>query len=323
MTSTPISRRSHAGFWSNAKSFFLPVGQHIDADAVVGYPIDMRIKAASPSGPPAGFWGPNALHVAVTQYALGCHERWLHGDGDEWLHASLRTAKRLIELQAPDGSWFHHQPYPHTFPVSAPWASGITQGQAASLLVRLHRQTGDAELATAAELALAPLTTPQARGGLMGELGGLPWPEEYPTSPQSHVLNGAIFALWGFRDVAVGLGSADAKQNFDDGVQSLARNLHRYDTGSWSLYALFPHPILNRASSFYHDLHVNQLIAMQYLAPRQEFEATRARWEAYATSRYSRATSFAWKAAFRLIVPRNARAARAMPWSHLRQAARA
>jgi heparosan-N-sulfate-glucuronate 5-epimerase len=321
MSSTSTSRRSDAGFWSSARSFFLPVGQNIDPGAVRGYPIDMRVKAISPQGSPPEFWGPGALHVANTQYALGCYERWLHGEGEEWLHASLATARRLIALQSPDGSWHHRQALGHTFPLPPSWASGITQGQGASLLVRLHLQTGEGEFAEAAERALAPLRTPQADGGLRGELGGLPWPEEYPTWPQSHVLNGAIFALWGSRDAAVGLGSAEAERDFEEGIDALAANLHRYDTGSWSLYSLFPHPILNRASSFYHDLHVNQLTAMRALAPRPEFEATRERWAAYSASRYSRITSFAWKAAFRVIVPRDPRAARALPWSHLRHAA--
>lgn len=321
MTSNSTSRRSNAGFWSNAKTFFLPVGQHIDADGVRGYPIDMRVKAQSAKGLPAEYWSENlenALHVGATQYALGCYERWLWGDGEEWLEAALSTARRLISLQSPDGSWRHRRPLPHTFPLPPLWASGITQGQGASLLVRLHQETDEAELADAATRALVPLTTPQAAGGVQGELGGMPWPEEYPTTPQSHVLNGAIFALWGFRDVAVGLGDARAGQNFDEGLDSLARNLHRYDTGSWSLYSLFPrHPIRNRASSFYHDLVVNQLTAMRQFAPRPEFEATRLRWAGYATSRYSQLSSFAWKAAFRLIVPRNPRAARALPWSRI------
>jgi heparosan-N-sulfate-glucuronate 5-epimerase len=170
-------------------------------------------------------------------------------------------------------------------------------------------------LAAAARLALSPLFTAQAAGGVGGELGGLPWPEEYPTTPQSHVLNGAIFALWGIRDVALGLGSEDAREQFERVLDSLAANLHRFDTGTWSLYSLFPHPIFNRASSFYHDLHINQLTAMQILAPRPEFERVRARWSAYAGSRYARSKAFAWKAAFRILVPRNRLFARAAPWT--------
>jgi heparosan-N-sulfate-glucuronate 5-epimerase len=316
MTSeVPAPKRDDAGFWSNAKSFFLPVGPQMDPSGVGGYPIDLRVKADAPGRLTPEGQSPWSLHVGVTQYGLGCYERWLAGEGQDWLTASLAAGRYLMSIQEPDGSWLHHEPFPHTFVLSPPWTSGITQGQGASLLVRLHRETGDGDLARAAKLALVPLFTPQADGGVCGEVGGLPWPEEYPTTPQSHVLNGAIFALWGMRDVAIALECDQSRRHFDRGVDSLAANLHRFDTGNWSLYSLFPHPIHNRASSFYHDLHIRQLTAMQQLAPRPAFEATRLRWAGYAASRYSRTTAFAWKAAFRFLVPRNRLFARAATWT--------
>jgi heparosan-N-sulfate-glucuronate 5-epimerase len=308
------SRRSDAGFWSSSSSFFLPVGSQIDPDAVRGYPIDLRIKAQDADGLQSDP-GPDILYVGLTQYALGAFEHWLAEGDERWLDAASATAERLLDSQDRDGSWYHSAPFPHTFVLHPPWASGITQGQAASLFTRLYLETGDERLAEAAVRALAPLTTPQRDGGVGGELGGRPWPEEYPTSPQSHVLNGAIFALWGMRDVAVGLSNETAERDFREGVDSLLANLDRYDTGSWSLYALYPHPILNRASSFYHDLHVNQLAAMEQLAPHPEFETTRRRWAAYGNSRCGQARAFAWKGAFRLLVPRNRRFARLAPWT--------
>lgn len=315
MTEALTSKRPDAGFWSSVRSFFLPVGSQIDPEGVRGYPIDLRVKADSPRGLSPEMLASSGLHVDITQYGLGCYERWLAGQGSEWLEAALAAGRYLVGIQEPDGSWIHREPFPHTFPLAPPWASGITQGQGASLLVRLHAAAGEPDIAAAAKLALLPLFTPQAEGGVRGELGGLPWPEEYPTTPQSHVLNGAIFALWGIRDVAVGLASEDASEQFERGLDSLSLNLHRFDTGTWSLYSLFPHPISNRASSFYHDLHVNQLTAMQMLAPRPEFERMRDRWAAYAGSRSARAKAFAWKAAFRILVPRNRLFARTAPWT--------
>jgi hypothetical protein len=275
----------------------------------------MRVKAHTSLWPQAELVVDGSLLVGTTQYALGCYERWLAGDGDEWLDATRAASEHLLAIQQPDGRWLQTLPMRHTFDTGAPWASGITQGQGASLFVRMHEQTGEERFADAAKRALASLWKPQPAGGLGGELGGLPWPEEYPTAPQSHVLNGAMFALWGMRDVAVGLGDAEAAARFEAGVDSVAANLHRYDTGSWSLYSLYPHPVRNRASSFYHSLHIYQLTAMGILAPRPEFEQARIRWQGYADSASSRARAFAWKAAFRTLVPRNQLMAHRLPWT--------
>jgi hypothetical protein len=316
VSTATTSRRSDAGFWSSAASFFLPLGSQIDPTGVRGYQIDMRVKAASAHWPQPDLLAPGReLHVGTAQYGLGCYERWLAGDGEQWLEAALAAGRHLVSIQRADGSWLHDFAFPHTFPLPPPWASGIAQGEGASLLVRLHLETREPDLAAAAKRAIAPLLTPMRDGGVRGELGGRPWPEEYPTSPESHVLNGAVFALWGMRDVAVGLGDESAGREFQSGVDALAANLARYDAGFWSLYSLYPHPVRNVASSFYHALHVSQLEAMEHLAPRPEFAEMRTRWDGYASSAACRARAFAHKAAFRLLVPRNRWFAHRMPWT--------
>lgn len=311
------SRRSNAGLLSSSSSFFLPLGSMIDPDGVRGYPIDMRVKARTPIWPPPEIGSQPDLWVSVVQYGLGAHERWLAGEGEQWLSAARSVGEYLVDDQQPDGSWLHLEPFPHTFPLRPPWRSGLAQGEAASLLVRLHALTGEAVYADAAMRALQPLSRPRDAGGVRAQLGGRPWPEEYPTEQPSFVLNGAIFALWGVRDVAIGLGDEEAGAAFEEGVNSVAANLHRYDNGWWSLYSLYPHPIRGVASSFYHDLHVSQLAALELLAPRPEFSATRERWAGYAASTSNRRRAFASKVAFRLVVPRNHFLAHRLPWTRL------
>ena len=308
------SPRSAAGFFSSAKSFFLPLGPAIDPAAVRGYPIDMRVKARSSE---LTSTITDQLYVGIAQYGLGAYERWLAGDGEEWLQAARTTGDYLMARQEQDGSWLQHEAFPHTFPLSPPWRCAMAQGEAASLLVRLHLSTGEDGYAEAALRALAPFPLTPEQGGVRATLGGRPWPEEYPTDPPSFVLNGAMFALWGLRDVAVGLGDADAARMFEEGVDSLAANLYRFDNGWWSLYSLYPHPIIGVASSFYHDLHVSQLRAMDMLATRPVFEPTRLRWANYAASPLNQRRAFASKAMFRLLVPRNQLLARRLPWSSL------
>jgi hypothetical protein len=304
-----------AGFFSSAKRMSLPLGSAADPQAVRGYPIDLRVKAVSTSFPPQEWGGMTWSYVAIAQYGLGCYERWIAGEGEPWLGAAITTGRHLLDNQEPDGSWLHQVPFPHTFPTGVPWRCGMAQGEAASLLVRLYQETGEEQLAEAARRAIAPLARGVREAGVSALLDGTPWPEEYPTEPPSFVLNGAIFAWWGARDVGVAFGDRAATQIFETGVDVLATNLSRFDTGRWSLYCLRRYPVPHVASSFYHALHITQLEAMQRLAPRPEFDATRNRWIEYMGSPPLRWLALSQKVLFRIVVPRNRLLASRLPWT--------
>lgn len=298
------------GFFSSVGTVSLPVGQRVRAEGLAGYYIDFARKARAPEWPPR-WHGPPAdeLFVATIQWGLGAYERFVAGEGEQWLAGALGAAEHLVASQrdggAHDGGWVHDAPTQHTYVLEPPWISGMAQGEGASLLARLYAETGEERFAEASLRALRPLQVATENGGVRVPLGSGFFLEEYPTDPPSLVLNGAFFALWGYRDVAIALGDRQAADQFEAGVESLAANLHRWDTGSWSRYDLFPHPVANVASSFYHDLHINQIRAMQLIAPRPELDAAEARFERYRASRRRRLAALARKAAFRILVPRN------------------
>lgn len=324
-TPPPPSRRSSAGPLSSSRSFSLPMGRRVEPHGIAGYPIDFSVKASSPSLTPWWLNGPQEpLHVAVFQWGLGSYERYLTEGDERWLEVALEAGRRALETQHRggrlDGGWLHRSPFKHTFPLGTPWMSAMAQGEGASLLVRLFLETGDEALAEAARRALGPLRVPSGGGGVRAQLGGRPFPEEYPTKPSSYVLNGAIFALWGVRDVAVALDDSEAKAEFESGVDTLAASIDRWDTGYWSRYDLFPHPLVNVASSFYHQLHISQLRAMTVLSPRPALAAAADRFEAYAASPAKRRRAFGAKVLFRLAVPRNRFTAYRLPWSPPRPA---
>jgi hypothetical protein len=191
----------------------------------------------------------------------------------------------------------------------------MAQGEGASLLVRVHSETGEERYAEAARRALGPLGRTAGERGASAPLDGALVPEEYPTSPPSLVLNGMIFGLWGLRDVAVALGDSEADSAFQAGVDALAGSIERWDTGWWSAYDLHPHRVRNVASLGYHVLHIAQLEALHALAPRPQLAETAGRWARYAESRANQARAWGGKIAFRLAVPRNRRVARALPWA--------
>ena len=308
--------------FSTAGSFAPHVGENWERnDGPQGYYIDFAHKAPEPTWPPPWLDAPDdLLEVATIQWALGAWERYARGEGEQWLEAAARAGSYLLERQCKegvhDGAWLYWRPMPHTYRIDPPWASAIAQGEAASLLVRLHAETGDDFFAEGAARALRPMQVPTARGGLLAELeGGLTFFEEYPTRPASLVLNGGIFALWGFGDVATGLGDTSAEEWWRRGVESLLALLDRYDTGYWSRYDLYPHPIANVASGAYQLLHENQLGVLARQTGEAAFARASDRFAAYRASRRGRRRAFLSKAAFRVLVPRNPLLANRTPFT--------
>jgi heparosan-N-sulfate-glucuronate 5-epimerase len=293
-----------------SSTFDQPLGTRLgEGSEVRGYYIDLRVKPWRPDF--AGTWPyepGRQTWIALAQIALGAHELWLAGEGEEWLGLARDAGDHMLEHQIEggprDGAWEQRFDLPHTYDLKAPWISAMAQGEAASLMVRLHAVTGEERYADAARRAVRTMSVPMAEGGASARVDGRPFPQEYPTTPSSHVLNGALFAIWGWYDVALALGDADAGREFEEAVDTLALNLHRWDTGSWSRYDLYPHRVRNWASLAYHELHVNQLRAMHALSPRPELAATADRWEAHAGSKAGRARALAHKSAFRVLVPR-------------------
>jgi heparosan-N-sulfate-glucuronate 5-epimerase len=318
--------RSSAGFLSSDRSFLLPRGRHVGTAGgrPRGYPIDLSVKAQEPRWKEAWRGDPGAqLHVVLIQHGLGSYERYLGGDGDEWLETMLATARHLAKVQLKAvrqaGGYPHRTPFPHSYRLVPPWLSAMAQGQAASLLIRAHIETGEEEFAESALASLAPFGVRSREGGVLATLGGGPFLEEYPTTTAgSFVLNGAIFAIWGVLDVERVM-SQSGPVSSAELLGTLGRNLHRWDNGHWSRYDLYPHPVPNVASSFYHLLHMNQLEELSASHPDlTSFAQYAAQFRDYRDARHDRLWAFCGKAAFRVLVPRNATLARALPWSPLR-----
>jgi heparosan-N-sulfate-glucuronate 5-epimerase len=318
-----LSYEGNPNLISSERSFAPPIGARVGPrEAPRGYYIDLSVKASAPSWPPEWLQAPEQqLHVATVQWTLGAWERYVAGEGEEWRAAAIEGAAYLLETQQKEGryrgGWLHWFPMPHTYRLDPPWTSSIAQGEAASLFVRLYAETGEERYAEAARLSLEPMRVPVKEGGDLAEIGDLPFFEEYPTLPPSMVLNGNIFALWGFHDVAHGLGDSEASDWFDAGVDGLAGILDRYDLGYWSRYDLHPHPIANVASPAYHLLHINQLGILHRLTGRPEFERMQQRFAGYRERRLNRYRSLATKVTFRLISPRNRSVARILPWARM------
>lgn len=244
-----------------------------------------------------------AWPVSMLQLGLGA---WQHvHDGDERWRAMLRDVAEWAVLDMDGrGRFAHLQPMPHTFELAAPWYSCMAQGQAASLLVRAASTLGQPSLLDEAQRAIQSLL--DDRSELVAATPEGPVLQEYPTPTPAHVLNGWMWGLWGLYDVATATSHDGARRAFETGVAALVSRLPLYEVGrGWSRYDLYPHPVRNVASPFYHRLHVEQLRAMYELSPgHAELDRVADRWEAALASRRARVDAVARKVGFRLLKPR-------------------
>lgn len=241
--------------------------------------------------------------ITIVQVGLGA---WQASTEDErWLDCADAVATWLERrVESGDGAVEYRFPLRGTYRIDPPWFSAMAQGEAASFLIRAGLSLGRPELFEVAAAAVRPLV--DGRHGLVIDTIDGPVLEEYPTASPSHVLNGWIFALWGLYDAAQEPVSAiGALELFEESLAALAPRLPAYEfVGGWSRYDLYPHPLPNVASPFYHALHVAQLEAMSRLHPDPRFDQTAERWRRAAAAPWVRVPAVAAKVAFRLVRPR-------------------
>uniref|UniRef100_A0A183CAR4 Heparosan-N-sulfate-glucuronate 5-epimerase n=1 Tax=Globodera pallida TaxID=36090 RepID=A0A183CAR4_GLOPA len=226
------------------------------------------------------FRGPCRVRIHSLRQQSSAHSEMFH-----------KVVRWMLSRQDERGGW----PVPisrtiteahHRLVLPVGWQSAMAQGLALSFLTRAYTlaKVGERDLyMEAAQKALDLFEVPVEKGGVLSNICGLPWFEEYPTLPGTGVLNGFMYALFGLFDFA--LYSKRSQALFLRGLDSLRHLLHLFDSGRWSLYDL-RHIHLdsspNLASQDYHLLHVSQLRWMYSITGDPYLEETAERWEGYA-----------------------------------------
>ena len=243
--------------------------------------------------------------IAIAQYGLGNYNLFRRTGAATRREKFLRIANWLCSnlQQNSFGLWMwnHQFDWEYRDTLRAPWYSALAQGQGISVLVRAYQDTGDAKYLEAARSALAGFFKSVSEGGVAftDDRGDL-WFEEYIVSPPTHILNGFIWAAWGIYDYFLATKDQNADELFSRAVQTLLRNLDRYDLGFWSLYEQSGTRLPMVASPFYHQLHVVQLRIMLRLTGEDKFSVVADRWESYGRSPAKRTRALCYKSAFKL-----------------------
>jgi hypothetical protein len=243
--------------------------------------------------------------IAIAQWGLANYNQFCRTEDSEsrkkflaaadWLCAHLERNQHGLSV------WNHHFDWEYRSPLKAPWYSALAQGQGISLLVRAHQETRNTAYLQRAESAFESFQKSTGEGGVtFTDAHGDIWFEEYIVSPPTHILNGFIWAAWGVYDYFLATGDHSAGVLFKRAVQTLLRNLDRYDLGFWSLYEQSGTLLPMVASPFYHQLHIVQLRVMHRLTGEGKFAEVADRWQSYWRSRVNRARALCYKSAFKL-----------------------
>ena len=231
--------------------------------------------------------------VTISFYALHLWDRYI-----EYGNESNVVDSFLLQV-----SWLrdHNQEgvliYPiaiQRYSISPGWWSAMAQGLAISVFIRAFELTHKPEYRDAALQAAEILVKPIEEGGCSSfDVDGLPYLEEIAVNPPAHILNGAIFALWGLYDLEVI--SNEYVTIKDKVVRRLARELPNYDLGYWSRYdLLYDAP----ASRGYHTLHIAQLESLYLLTKEPAFQQYSVIWRNYLKAPHKRARAFVKKGLF-------------------------
>jgi heparosan-N-sulfate-glucuronate 5-epimerase len=244
-------------------------------------PMDVDGRPMTVSGGAAPCY--NAIIIA--QYALACVSKARSGDREsrERLRVQADWLVAQQEKRGRDrGFWlqrFDNQKYAA---LRAPWVSALAQGNALSALLRAGEILENEAYLAAAQLGFEGLRRTTVEGGVLWEAGADLWLEEYPLEPPGHVLNGAIYALWGVLDLARATGEAEAWRIWHQGAATIARHLEAFDTGFWSRYELATPELV---SVHYHkNIHIPQLDVMHRLTAEPTFRDVARRWRRYLRS---------------------------------------
>ena len=139
----------------------------------------------------------------------------------------------------------------------APWFSAMANGLALQVLIKAHAITLDSKYLTAAKSLLNAFFIEVKDGGITyKDSSDEWWYEEYASNDKdskiSRVLNGMIFTVLGIYDYFQYTNDPDAKLLFDKGVNSIKKEISKYNDNGYSYYDLLGNP-----SDKYHQIHVD------------------------------------------------------------------
>jgi hypothetical protein len=182
------------------------------------------------------------LPTTVAIYALKYFEEWKENRSETATVKLFHCLNRLrdsITYRNNFALYEFHFPQTYYPSVSVPWSSGLSSGKAIEAFVRGYEWSGDENYLSDAEKLMRGFYLDIREGGFTYKGTDGWWYEEYADTnlKTPRVINGHIDALLGVYEFMKPTGSDSARQIFENGLQALRNNIHRYDAGNgWTYY---------------------------------------------------------------------------------------
>lgn len=271
--------------WRDTHPFYYIVYPFDDPDGHGGYTRDNAFDEAGVPYERAGD-GRRYDAMVVARYAMRMQAiAYVHDRPEAAARARLQLAP-LLASGAVTGAWWRG---PSAAAMHAERASGIFQGVVLSAVLRLTGGSPAPEARRVIDQAFERMVARAADGGTLDEIAEGPLLEEYPLGPPMHVLNGAVYALFGLYDLVDTLGHRGATELAPRIEATFARAIHRYDTPiGWSKYALAIADTAPLASVHYHQFHIECLRVLHARTGNPVFERFANRWAGTLRSSWSR-----------------------------------
>lgn len=239
--------------------------------------------------------------VTIGQYALTLYDKYLSaqaGKNQNVKKQFLNVANSLLYSIDNTGALRYEFEYKHYLEDNAfqpGWVSAMAQGEALSVFARAYHLTGDKKYIEAGNAVFKFLITKTTDGGAMDDLGSLNeslrghiFFQLYVTNPPSYTLNGHMYTLIGLYDWSNVSNdkkiSDEAKEYFNQGLETLKYILPYYDIGGFVTYDLGyltkpgTKPTVNLN---YYGTHITLLEALYQITGDKTFEDYGNLWTSY------------------------------------------
>jgi hypothetical protein len=187
---------------------------------------------------------------------------------------AIASKLREVAVSARRGLFLPYRfPIVHGAQFPAPWYSGMAQGLATSLFVRLHETTGRGSDLQTARLLYRTLTVlDRSIKPWVAYVDGVRnlWFEEYPQFPADHVLNGFDFAIFGVYDYYRATRDLAVRRHLQGVLTTVRERVAAYRVPGGVSYYCLGHKVQMLG---YHELHVRQLRMLAAIANEPYFSS--------------------------------------------------